>query len=412
MKFSPISGYPYGSAWLPVAAVLLVACVGCASPGQPRPPSLNLPETVKDLTAERIGDEVRLHWTTPEKTTDRIAIKGSITAAICRIANPPSTTCTPVKRFPVQSGITQTVDPLPQTLNTDPPTLLAYRVEILNAKGRSAGPSPDTFAASGAAPPSVSQLRATPTRDGAMVEWQHTDSAAKVELDRLPIAPDGTVIQPAPAKSTTKSSSRPNLKPAAKAHADHPPKSTPTSPTKPTNTLLTPPPAPIEVKLQTPTQPTDAGGTVDHTAQMGESYSYTAQRVRTVTLSGHALELRSAISSPATVMMRNTFPPHAPTGLEAVPGGATTADRSIDLSWTPNIDPDLAGYNVYRQDIDSKGAAVGAAERLNTTPVAGPAYRDPTAMAGRRYAYRVTAVDTAGNESAASADVQETLREQ
>ena len=39
-------------------------------------------------------------------------------------------------------------------------------------------------------------------------------------------------------------------------------------------------------------------------------------------------------------------------------------------------------------------------------------YRDQTATAGRRYAYRVTAVDTAGNESAPSADVQETLREQ
>jgi fibronectin type 3 domain-containing protein len=50
--------------------------------------------------------------------------------------------------------------------------------------------------------------------------------------------------------------------------------------------------------------------------------------------------------------------------------------------------------------------------RLNITPVVGPAYRDQTALAGHRYAYRVTAVDTAGNESVPSADVQETLREQ
>jgi hypothetical protein len=145
---------------------------------------------------------------------------------------------------------------------------------------------------------------------------------------------------------------------------------------------------------------------------MGESYQYTAQRVRSISLGGHTLELRSAISSPATVAMRDTFPPHAPTDLEAIPGGVTAADRSIDLSWTPNIDPDLAGYNVYRQDVDSKGVAAGTVARLNTTPVAGPAYRDQTAVAGRRYAYRVTAVDTAGNESAPSADAQETLREQ
>jgi fibronectin type 3 domain-containing protein len=110
--------------------------------------------------------------------------------------------------------------------------------------------------------------------------------------------------------------------------------------------------------------------------------------------------------------MRNTFPPHVPSGLEAVPGGATASDRSIDLSWMPNTDADLAGYIVYRQDIDSKGVAAGTATRLNVTPVVGPAYRDQTAVAGRRYAYRVTAVDTAGNESAPSDTVQETLREQ
>jgi fibronectin type 3 domain-containing protein len=110
--------------------------------------------------------------------------------------------------------------------------------------------------------------------------------------------------------------------------------------------------------------------------------------------------------------MRDIFPPHPPSGLEAVPGGATAADHSIDLSWSPNTEADLAGYIVYRQEIDSKGAVTGTVTRLNQTPVVGPAYRDQTAMAGRRYAYRVTAVDTAGNESAPSADVQETLREQ
>ena len=62
--------------------------------------------------------------------------------------------------------------------------------------------------------------------------------------------------------------------------------------------------------------------------------------------------------------------------------------------------------------LTSNGAATGTVTRLNPTPVVGPAYRDQTAMPGRRYAYHVTAVDTAGNESAPSDDVQETLREQ
>ena len=56
----------------PLAAPLIACAAGCASPGPPQPPSLNLPEVVKDLTAERVGDVVQLHWTTPDMTTDRL----------------------------------------------------------------------------------------------------------------------------------------------------------------------------------------------------------------------------------------------------------------------------------------------------------------------------------------------------
>jgi fibronectin type 3 domain-containing protein len=167
-----------------------------------------------------------------------------------------------------------------------------------------------------------------------------------------------------------------------------------------------------EVKLETPKQATDAGGTVDRTTQKGESYRYSAQRLRETSLEGHKLELRSELSLPVMVTMLDTFPPGIPTGLEAVPGGATPSDRSIDLSWTPDMDPDLAGYSVYRQEVTSAGLVAGTATRLNTTPIVGPAYRDQTALPGHRYAYRVTAVDATGNESAPSADVQEILREQ
>ncbi len=395
----------HNARWLSSAAAALIAvCVGgCASPGQPRPPSLNLPEPVKDLTAQRIGDEVYLHWTTPEKNTDRIAVNGTMTAQLCRVAAP-SSTCTPVKKLSASSGPTEATDTLPQNLTTEPATLLTYRVEILNAKAHSAGPSNEAFIASGSAPPPLTNFHATPTRAGAMLEWQPQPTSAPVELDRLPVDASGAVIQPAP--KPPKSTGKPSLKSAPKSHA---PKTTqPPQPKSP----LPAPSTPIEVKLLAPAAPTDPGGTIDHTAQMGETYSYTAQRVRTVSLTGHTLEIRSAVSSPAIVVMRNNFPPRAPTGLEAVPGGATPTEHSIDLSWTPNSDPDLAGYNVYRQDIDSTGVAAGTAARLNQTPVVGPAYRDQTAMAGRRYAYRVTAVDTAGNESAPSADVQETAREQ
>jgi hypothetical protein len=412
MKFSLITFHPRTRRWLPAAAAapLIVFATGCASPGPPHPPSLNLPEVVKDLTAERVGDVVHLHWTTPEMTTDHMDIKGAMTAEICRIAvtapAPQTSACTPIKRLPVQSGPSQGAEALPPALTVDPPALLAYRVQISNVHDRSAGLSPEAFAAAGAAPQPVEQLRATPTRDGAMLEWQQKDTTAVVELDRLPVGPNGVVVEPSPPKAA-KSSSKLTIK----NQADKPKSQRPPSASAPKPLQMTPP-TPTEVKLRTPIQSTDAGGTIDHTAQMGETYRYTAERVRSVSLSGHKLQLHSVASQHVTIVMRDTFPPHAPSGLEAVPGGATAADRSIDLSWTPDTDADLAGYIVYRQEVDEKGVAAGTATRLNITPVVGPAYRDQTAMAGHRYAYRVTAVDTAGNESAPSDAVQETLREQ
>src|ERR1700734_1023122 len=101
MKFSPIPSNLQTHQWLVTggAALLIASAVGCASPGPPRAPSLNLPEVVKDLPADRVGDAVKLHWDTPAKTTDRIDIKGPVTAEICRVtvqapAPPPAKTPT------------------------------------------------------------------------------------------------------------------------------------------------------------------------------------------------------------------------------------------------------------------------------------------------------------------------------
>ena len=158
-----------GRCLIAICATLSISlALGCASPGPARPPSLRLPVIVKDLTAERVGDEVHLHWTTPEKTTDDLPIKGSLTAEICRDPAPssPPQPCTSVKRLAVQPGPSQASDTLPHALTLDPVALLAYRVQIFNAHQRSAGPSPVAFAAAGPTPPPVEDLRATPSAHG------------------------------------------------------------------------------------------------------------------------------------------------------------------------------------------------------------------------------------------------------
>jgi hypothetical protein len=402
--------------WLSLGATALpiVFALGCASPGPPHAPSLNLPEVVKDLTAERVGDSVTLHWTTPEKTTDHLAIKGIITAEICRTTLPaPASTpaCTVVKRLPVQTGPSHTEEVLPSSLTTDPASLLAYKVQLFNAHNRSTGSSSEAFTAAGAAPPPVEQLRATSVREGIQLEWHQPNpstSNSQVQLDRHLLASTTSNPTPAPANSATPTPPKPALR--SKSRKPSPPAAFAAA--KPQTTPTTQQKTPDDVKLETPKQAADAGGTIDQTTEKGDSYRYTARRVREISLAGHTLELRSEVSAPVTVTMLDTFPPAIPTGLEAVPGGATPSDRSIDLSWTPNTEVDLAGYSVYRQEVTSTGQVAGPATRLNTSPIVGPAYRDQTAVPGHHYAYRVTAVDATGNESAPGADVQETLREQ
>jgi fibronectin type 3 domain-containing protein len=72
---------------------------------------------------------------------------------------------------------------------------------------------------------------------------------------------------------------------------------------------------------------------------------------------------------------------------------------TIDLIWQPVDTPHLAGYNVYRETLDSNGAPSKAKARLNQAPVPTPAFHDTTATAGEHYRYSVTAVDIKGNES-------------
>ena len=95
------------------------------------------------------------------------------------------------------------------------------------------------------------------------------------------------------------------------------------------------------------------------------------------------------------VIPLDTFPPAAPTGLT----GLFTAAQ-VELIWTANTEPDLAGYNVCRRD--NRGQAL----RINHELLGTPIFRDTAVGRGQKYAYWVTAVDLAGNESKPSAEVE------
>lgn len=88
-------------------------------------------------------------------------------------------------------------------------------------------------------------------------------------------------------------------------------------------------------------------------------------------------------------------PPAQPLGLTAA-----YANNQASLDWADNIEPDLSGYNVYRAT-----AVAGPFVKLNPSPVAASAFIAGGLVDGTTYYFRVTAVDSAGNESPPSSTV-------
>jgi fibronectin type 3 domain-containing protein len=101
------------------------------------------------------------------------------------------------------------------------------------------------------------------------------------------------------------------------------------------------------------------------------------------------------------------FPPAIPTGLVAVATAADAAsstEPSIDLSWQPNTEADLVGYEVYRREDQTPWQRISGDQ-----PAIGPAFHDAHVLAGHTYRYGVSAVDKGGHESGRSQEAQETV---
>ena len=347
-----------------------------------------------------MGGDVQLTWVTPVNTTDGDKIRRQITAAICREvlqtgagSGAKPGTCDLVARIAVTSGPAQLIDPLPPGLNAGEPKLMAYRVELLNDHGRSAGRSDAVYAVGGEAPAPVAALTIRPRREATLIQWQPSRSIANgtMEVRRTLTAVAGGPVLP---RAERDAGSARSTRPPAGALKGTSPKSS--GGTQASEVTLT---------EAATAKNGDSGGMLDPTVHDAESYLYVAQRVRKVTLAGRELELRGLASSPISFVYRDTFPPQAPMALVCVPGGGLGAAPSIDLSWEPTPESDLLGYNVYRRE---EG---GAFVKLTAQPVPSPAFRDLEVAPGRKYIYRVTAVDRRHNESSPGAEVSESPRQ-
>lgn len=356
---------PAHFAFLLFAICAVASLSGCGTPGAPLPPTLNLPEPVTNLAAMRAGNQVTLTWTMPRRNTDKMILKSPLQVHICRReASGACETATDIAFAPAALGtFTET---LPAPLAAGPPRPLGYFVEVRNRKGRSAGLSNAALVLAGQAPAQVTDLAAEVRKDGIVLRWRPVDPSGSIRLERTLENPPPATPHPGP---------------------------------------LAAPPEPLK---QTLNVASDAGQALDKAIVFGRTYEYRAQRVAHVEADGKTIELAGELSPPVRIMAEDVFPPSIPTGLAAVANPAANGEpASIDLSWQPNIEPDLAGYYVYRREVETAWRRISGEQ-----PVPAPAFHDANVQPGHTYIYGVSAADQKGHESSRSADAEETVPRQ
>ncbi len=124
-----------------------------------------------------------------------------------------------------------------------------------------------------------------------------------------------------------------------------------------------------------------------------EIYSYFVRAVDNYYPPWH----ESANSKILVIQNKDLIPPKAPTNLTVIGG----IDR-ISLTWDKNVEPDLAGYRVYRSTTPGEGY-----KPLNQELISGEFFDDISVDRGIKYFYVVTAVDNAKNSNESSFSKEE-----
>jgi len=357
---------------------------GCASPEVPTPRHPIVPVPVVDLSARQTGDTVVLTFTPPKTSTDQEPLTDMPSVDIYRNRPAQGAAIAP-KRGAKNKNEARPADTIPSSaveqyrkdariefpdklnpseLSNESGAELIYTVRTRVSRAKASADSNAVALRVYPPPAMVHDLRVTLTETAPVLDWTApeqpsgaTDGKAagfriyRAEVD--PAAGDAALSNPSQAK------------------------------------LL----APIEPLAQTATTEYR-----DLSFQFGHTYFYS---VRAVTQFGTET-VESVDSAPVVVIAKDIFPPATPQDLEAVRVPAMNgSSASIELTWTINTEPDLAGYSVYR----SEGADLPG-QRLNNELLSVPTFRDMSVMLGKSYFYRVAAVDQSGNESARSSIVE------
>jgi hypothetical protein len=352
------------------AAILILALstlLGCGVPGAPLPPSAEIPKFVGDLKAQRKGATVTLTWTTPTETSDGELIRKPGKMLVQRALSSGSGSdlqFQTISELPLKPTLNEgrgdqamAKDALSDALRSGGAEFAVYSILAQGRNGKSFGlPNrasvplvPDL------APPH--KVTASPVPTGIVVSW-----------DEFLPPENHSHLQTQYAYKIMR-----RLLGANEA---------------------------VQVKQL------DAGNQgmsfVDTGIEWEKTYQYWITPVTLWQDGNRKGEIEGDDSPVADVLAHDSFPPANPSGVEAV-YSAGAPNSFIDITWTANTEPDLAGYNVYRHSGNEPPV------KINSELVKTPRFPDPNIQPGMKYFYLVTAVDLRGNESGKSEETSETV---
>ena len=347
---------------------------GCGAPGEPQPPSPPIPTAITDLTAQQAGDAVLLTFTMPRKSVRGERLKDVPTVEILRgrlkaDGTPDEKSFRVVDTVPgaliasyTQQDHVEFHDPVsPGEIKEHPGETLVYRVRSRVSSKKASAESKDVTLRLYAVPARIDSLEVHVTERGVELNWAAPDKTSAGE----PLGPiqEFHVYRGELEAASAQTAAKDIVQAVWKSR-------------------------PLQLAATTAPEFLDTG------FDYGKTYVY---QVRSVVVAD-GLQRESGNSAAAVVTPRDTFPPAAPQGVvAAVIPGATAGSVVVDISWSLNVETDLAGYRLYRSEQEGTRGQLLSPELLPT-----PAYRDNSVSSGKRYWYTVTAVDRAGNESAPS----------
>ncbi len=345
--------------------LLVIGVAGCGTPGAPLPPSLGIPKPVSDLRALRKGASVTLSWSAPTDTTDGALVRKRGKMVLSRSVSDSGAAgaaAQVVAEVPLESALKEPEPPAPAAKDSLSNLLdsggdfAIYTVVSQSGLGKAAGPS-----------------------NPASVPLVPTPPPARLEAVVVPLGISLTWDQAWPPENRSHLTTQYAWRIMRREQG-----------------------AQTAVTVKQINASNEAIAFVDTGIEWQKHYEYWITPVTLWQGAGKKGVVEGDDSPVVPVFANDTFPPAAPVGLQAVFSGLAQ-QPFIDLAWTPNTEPDLAGYNVYRHTGDEPPV------KINSELVKTPSFRDSNVQPGTKYFYAVSAVDLRTNESGKSEETSETV---